>query len=111
MPFKPGDPKPPNSGRKPGSMNKKTKTVEEVLNKLGFDPFDALCEMAKTTHGALKFQVVKEICQYVYPKKKALEITNVDPSLAEKAAQLSQMDDKELLNYIESETAKIKEEA
>ena len=87
----------PGSGRKKGSGNKKSLLVAEKAMELGVDPFEILLKFASADWKALgykeEYQVTKdgarltispevrlkaasEACQYILPKKKAMEISN-----------------------------------
>lgn len=83
-------------GRKAGTPNKRTQAVEDMLAKLGVDPleFMALVIQGKTKYKMMigtdrdgepiivndypplhiQISCVKELAQYVAPKRKALEI-------------------------------------
>lgn len=86
--FKPGQLKPAGSGRVKGTPNRKTQTLQEMCEKRGIEPFEALIEIAKTAlDDGLKFKAVSELCSYVYPKPKAVsvvQVTNPDGSLSPK---------------------------
>lgn len=93
--FKAGVARPANSGRKPGTPNKKTKEFMLMLEEKGFDPGEAYVELyhkqmelyelrrkknPKNISGACAVLAdagisLNNICQYVYPKKKAIEHT------------------------------------
>lgn len=91
--FKPGTPKPANSGRKKGTPNKKTLEFQIILQNNNFEPGEEfiylyreqmkIFEQRKKDErfdGALEAlsdaaQTLNNICQYVYPKKKAIEHT------------------------------------
>ena len=64
-------------GRKSGTPNKKTIAVQEQMERLGFDPIESMieiCNQAMTEKNyALAGQMAKELAQYVYPKRKAVE--------------------------------------
>ncbi len=64
-------------GRKSGTPNKKTIAVQEQMEQLGFDPIESMieiCNQAMTEKNyALAGQMAKELAQYVYPKRKAVE--------------------------------------
>ena len=75
--------KTPGSGRKPGTPNKKTQTLMEICDQEGLDPFRALLKLAKTAEKEeIALGALKELCQYLYPKRKALEIANSDDAPA-----------------------------
>lgn len=83
------------AGRKKGVPNKKTQIVEEILESLGCNPLLNLVRIAmgerimattylnKETGERVEEAVIptldqqlaanKELCQYVYPKRKAIE--------------------------------------
>lgn len=64
----------PGSGRKKGTPNKMTQDLMKICEEEGVDPFRALLLVYKQAHIAdTKLSALKEICQYVYPKRKAIE--------------------------------------
>lgn len=92
MPFKPGDAKPPNSGRKKGQGDavprvrtegtttprpKFTREVSERLEVLGLDPISGLARIGIRAEAAGELAIAKscyaELAQYVYPKRRAVE--------------------------------------
>lgn len=93
MGFKPGQAKPKNSGRKKGVRNKKAVEFQLILDQYNFSPGEELIyvyneakEIYKTRKknknyaGAMvsldtMSSTADKICQYVYPKKKAIEHT------------------------------------
>lgn len=76
MTFKKGDKKPENSGRKKGTPNKISLGVDEKLREKGIDCIDEMLKIADDTENMdLRFAVYKEIAQYVYPKRKAVELS------------------------------------
>lgn len=80
---KPGRPKPPNSGRKKGSRNKKTAAVKEFLEDMGFNPVERLANFARGDHVALdleyaipldiQIRCLIELLKYVHPQLKSIE--------------------------------------
>ena len=79
--FKPGASGNP-KGREKGSKNKKTFYVQKILEKKGFDPFEALAEIARDENNDLSIRVrcLTELCQYCLPKLKATELSADDLS-------------------------------
>lgn len=76
MPFKKGDAKPENSGRKKGTKNKNNLGVQERLEQKGVNCIDEILEIARTTEDEqIRFQCYKELLKYVYPQRKAVEFT------------------------------------
>jgi len=74
MTFKKGDKKPSNSGRKKGTPNKKTKELMEVLGS--FSPAEELIRIYNSTENEeLKAGICKDLLKYVYPQRKAVEMT------------------------------------
>ena len=66
-------------GRKKGTPNKKTACIQAKLDKHGCDPIE---EMAKLAMHAVKMDdmqiavpLLKELAQYVAPKRKAVELS------------------------------------
>ncbi|HEX2244107.1 MAG TPA: hypothetical protein VHK27_12835 [Gammaproteobacteria bacterium] len=64
-------------GRCKGTPNKKTMAVAEVLDELGLDSIKQMGQIAmdERIEVSLRVQVLKELCQYVAPKRKAIEVT------------------------------------
>lgn len=84
MPFKVGDKRPEKAGRKPGTVNKNTKTLHDIAERNGCDPFEVLIWFAKGDHKSLgitedelspelRQKSAKDACEYLHPKKKAVE--------------------------------------
>lgn len=73
MAWHKGTPRPESSGRKKGTPNRKTELLMEKCERLGIDPFEALLELTKTAEDDIRLGALKEICQYLYPKRKSLE--------------------------------------
>jgi hypothetical protein len=71
-------------GRKRGTPNKKTVAVQEQMEQLGFDPIESMikiCNQAMTDKNySLAGQMAKELAQYVYPKRKAVEHFTDEPA-------------------------------
>ena len=67
-------------GRGKGTPNKKTQAVAEVLGELGLDPIKQMAQIAmdERVEVSIRVQVLKELCQYIAPKRKAVEITGED---------------------------------
>lgn len=81
----------PGSGRKKGVVNKKTKDLMAMLESHGFDAAEALVYCYKEAQQIFEFRkkrsnlagalsaldrmetCASDLCQYVYPKKKAVE--------------------------------------
>ena len=72
--------KPVGSGRKAGTPNKRTKTIEEKLETLGCDPIVAMARLAmdESEPSGLRFAALKELAQYVAPKRKAIEVSSAE---------------------------------
>lgn len=91
--FKPGQPRPPGAGRKKGTKNKKTVDFLLVLERNNFDPGEELIYVYNEAKSLYKMwrkkkayssaldsletmqSTADKICQFVYPKKKAVEHT------------------------------------
>lgn len=68
-------------GRKPGTPNKTnsdtTAKVSELCHAYGFDPLESMILLAKSDDLELPYKIalLKELAQYVYPKRKSIEMT------------------------------------
>ena len=67
-------------GRCKGTPNKRTLAVAEVLGELGLDPIKQMGQIAmdERVEVSIRVQVLKELCQYIAPKRKAVAITGED---------------------------------
>jgi len=76
--FQKGKPRPLGAGRKKGSVNRKTELLTEKCEEHGIDPFAALLELAKSDDQNIRLSALKEVCQYLFAKRKAVELTGQD---------------------------------
>ena len=68
-------------GRPAGSPNKDRKALLDRAEELGVNPFDILCEYAKDiTDDDRRFHAAKELCQYIYPKRSSMKLSNDEQS-------------------------------
>jgi hypothetical protein len=70
-------------GRQKGTPNKRTIAVAEKLEALGCDPIQQMGQIAidERVEVNVRVQVLKELCQYIAPKRKAVEVTGEDGGL------------------------------
>jgi hypothetical protein len=70
-----GKPKglPKSGGRIKGVPNRKTEELQDKCLRLNIDPFERLLILANHENDAIALGALKEVCQYLYPKRKALE--------------------------------------
>ena len=62
-------------GRSKGQINKKTQDLFDKCEKLGVDPFEGLLLIARDGEKEeTRLAAYKEICQYLFPKRKAIEM-------------------------------------
>ena len=63
-------------GRVAGTPNKRTQDLQERLEALGVDPLEGLALIAKDTSTPLELRakVQSDLLQYLYPKRKALDV-------------------------------------
>ena len=77
MGFQKGKPRPAKAGRKKGSLNKGT-LAERACQKLGVDPFENMASMAANSAHPSNYDANKELCKYLEPQKRALDVA-IDP--------------------------------
>lgn len=77
---KPGSKRGPGTGRKKGTPNKRSVLASDIFKKLKYDPLDSLIKLAKSKKlpKDLQIRVDQELCGYLWPKRKAIEITGQD---------------------------------
>lgn len=97
-------PRHPNAGRKKGTPNKETRSLELKCLDAGLDFFSELIKIAKDPEHKDHFSAIKEGCQYLYPKKKALEVSGtLSQETMEKLKAFQEMPKDALLKIIQSE--------
>ncbi len=107
-----GSPKTIGSGRKAGTPNKNTMDLMQKCADKGVDIFDELLLIAMTTLTPMdRFRYFSDIAQYIYPKRKALEVdANVNMDLAKKAQEYSELPKEEQIQLMEEEIKRLKAE-
>lgn len=95
-------------GRTKGTPNKKTQSLFDKCEAHGFDPFEALLEMAQENiDPQIKLGALKEVCSYLYPKRKAIEHSGLtDPKILDELEKLSQLSEDELREVAKEELKK-----
>lgn len=70
-------------GRQKGTPNKRTQALQERLTSMDCDPIEAMVRIGEQAKADkdwhLAFGVYKELAQYVYPKRKAIEVYDEGP--------------------------------
>jgi hypothetical protein len=81
MTFKKGAPKPATSGRKPGSVNKRTRALA-ACEEAGIDPFLYLAKVVanKKAKPERRDACAMELCEYIEPKLSRQEYETGDDS-------------------------------
>jgi hypothetical protein len=79
MGFKKGQPRPANAGRKKGTPNRKTQDLLAICERLGVNPFESMVQAAQEIiEPEARVNAWEKVCQYILPKRKAVEIANED---------------------------------
>lgn len=77
--FKKGEPRPPGAGRAKGTPNKKTEMLMEICERMKCNPFEGLVKLAQESEDeGIRLGAYKEVCSYLYPKRKAIEVSGPD---------------------------------
>ena len=73
---------PKTGGRKAGTPNRRTVEIADRLAELGCDPIEGMARIAMNSKHApeLRGRMFAELAQYMYPKRKAIEIAPRDTS-------------------------------
>jgi hypothetical protein len=101
--FKPGCPRPPNAGRKKGTPNKATQQLREILDAEGLDPAKKLAELLPNLTPEKQADICLKLMDFLYPKRKAVALTNEDGSALFPAEPLKREDMLELLKVARGE--------
>lgn len=105
MAWPKGKPRPTTSGRKAGTPNKKTLLFAEVCEQEGMDFAAALVKIAKDPEHPNHWDAVKEGIQYVFPKRKAVEVSgNLDVRLQQELESLMKLSEEELRALLKDES-------
>jgi hypothetical protein len=77
--FKPGDPKPVNSGRRPGSVNKKSLLVKDILESHGINLIEQILVRLPELPREVQVDTLLKLAPYCYPKLAQIEVSgNID---------------------------------
>jgi hypothetical protein len=73
---------PKTGGRVRGTPNRATDALARKLTKLGCDPIEGLAKLAldPATETSLKVRCFAELAQYIYPKRKAVDLVSPEDS-------------------------------
>ena len=66
--FKIGDPKPANSGRKPGVKNKTTQEIRDAIQKVLSDNVDGLADDLLVMGSFKKWTILNSVAKFVMPQ-------------------------------------------
>lgn len=75
MGFKKGEPRPANAGRKPGSVNKSSLLVREVLDNHGINLAEQIVVRLQKLTSLEQVRALTALLPYVYPKLNAIQIS------------------------------------
>lgn len=99
-------------GRKKGTPNRFNSNLQEICVSEGVDPFRGLLKIAKdrSTETGHRIQALKEVCEYVYPKRRRVEFDadQIDRVMSEVKA-LQSLSTEELTKIAEDEIRKARE--
>lgn len=96
-----GRPRPKAVGRRKGTPNRKTQLLMEICEAKGISPFEGLLELCVHPDVHIRLGALREACQYLYPKRKAIEISGeMDMKLIERVRELDALPDVELLKLV-----------
>lgn len=74
--FESGKPRHPNAGRKKGTPNKSSQDLMAKCEAKGLDVFEAMVDFAmNSSEVSVRVTMLKELAGYLYPKRKALEVS------------------------------------
>lgn len=97
-------------GRKKGTPNRKCVGIIESCEAAGVDFFEELIKIAKDSNHPDHFAAIKEGCHYLYPKRKAVEVTNkYSEELIRKAEEIRNMSSEDLLKIVKEEISGIEQ--
>jgi hypothetical protein len=90
-------------GRKAGTPNKRTSVLEKC-EELGLDPFKEMARIASDRADPNQPMMLKELAQYLEPKKKAMEVSgSIDMRVQQELEGLMGLTEEELIALIKRE--------
>lgn len=95
---------PKTGGRVAGVPNKATLpklTLEERIKSWGVDPLEVLAMHAKDSDKQISIAAAKELAQYVYAKKRAVEVSGIDGQPVKSESSFSP-ESKQILDELKS---------
>lgn len=108
MSFPKGRARPDGAGRKKGTPNHFTQSLYEKCAEAGVDPFMVFIDMIRdpSIDPHLKLKAATEAAKYLYPTRKAVEVSTAAPQLIDVTNQLNDKSDEELKQLIAAELDK-----
>ncbi len=95
---------PKSGGRVAGTPNKKTIGIElkvdEICKQVGVNPFEILARLSRDPDPSISIQASKEICKYMKPQLKAVEISENPEKYIGKAKEEARL--AELVKQVEA---------
>jgi len=83
---------PKTGGRKAGTPNKRTFDATALAERLGYDPLEAMIELARTTRDeGIKVACHRECAKYVYPQRRQTELSGVNGEAIKVTAESSEL--------------------
>ena len=101
MPFKPGNPKPKNSGMKKGQTTKKTVWLKEALSSVGLS-WEAEYKKALHDKDYKLIELLHQLIPYLNPKIKEKEIITEDEQENQNNSELSEKTSEDLIKLIKN---------
>lgn len=79
-----------------------------MCEALSFSPFEAMLRIAQDDTHKSQTDMLKEVCQYLYPKRKSLEHSGISPELAEAADSLQDLSKEEQIAILQEQLKELK---
>lgn len=76
-------------GRPRGALNKKTQDLFDLCLKERVNPFQALLKLCKHEDVNIRLPAISQACKYLYPIRKAVEVTGQDGGPVQTEAESS----------------------
>lgn len=96
-------------GRVAGTPNKSTKSLFDMCDELNFSPFESMLKIAKDETHKDSAMMLKEVSKYLYPTRKAVELSgSLDPKMQEAADDVSQLSKEEQVLLLEQQLKDLK---
>lgn len=91
---------PKTGGRKKGTPNKATLSIERKLAEKGIDVIDEIINLLSQLDPPYKMRIYLNLLEYIYPKRKSIEISLEQQALLQKYEEFKELPKEQILQML-----------